>query len=112
MAWSLDARIPVFLCADTAAMAAHAGAAMLLPEGVAPPAGASAVAEFSADSHVVGCNCCAGRLPAAVALDRLFLDRVRGNVPFFRAVAALASDDQVQRALAQDAVVGARFRPG
>lgn len=95
-------------------MAAHPGAAWLLPEGDALRGGPGAIARFGLETHALGCACCAGRLPAAVALDRLFLDRVRGAVPFFRSVVALddAPSDagQVARALAQDAVVGARFR--
>lgn len=116
MTWSLDARIPVFVCQDAAALAAHADAALLLPDGEAVIVGTGACEWFGPETHAVGCSCCAGRLPAAVAFDRLFLDRVRGVVPFFRSVAALdggpAETSQVLRALAQDAVVGARFRKG
>lgn len=116
MVWSLDARIPVFICADAAAMAAHPGAAWLLPVGDALHSGPGACVWFGPETHALGCTCCGGRLPAAVALDRLFLDRIKGLVPFFRSVAAM--DDaptqagQVVRALARDAVVGARFRKG
>ncbi len=114
MTWSLDTRIPVVLLPDAAALppalAAHPGAAVMLPDPMPVPAEAGAGANFLPEAHVVGCTCCGGRLPAAVALDRLFLDRVRGHAPFFRCVLAVDHAGQVARALASDPVVGARFR--
>jgi hypothetical protein len=50
----------------------------------------------------------------AQALDRLFLERVRGGCPWFERVLALAETAEavtlVEGALRQDAVVAARFR--
>ncbi|PZW39004.1 hypothetical protein C8P66_13137 [Humitalea rosea] len=100
MAWSIDARIPVTLVADEHALAAAAAAA---------PAAFVLRQVFGAPSHQPGCACCEGRSPAALALDRLFLDRVRGQVPFFGAVLA-QEDAQLRTALTEDRVVAARFR--
>lgn len=98
MTWTIDARIPVTLVTDDAALAAAAAArpgAHVLQGGFGP--------------HQPGCACCEGRSPAALALDRLFLDRVRGQVAFFDAVLA-REDAGLRAALAGDRVVTARFR--
>jgi len=112
MAWSVDARIPVTVFDSAAALAAASlarpGVAVLLPEAAADVPGVAS-ARFGPAGHMPDCNCCGGRLPAAVALDRLFLDRVRGAAPFFPAVVAL-DGGQVRQALAEDAVASARFR--
>jgi len=119
MAWSMDARIPLTLVDDDAALAAALAAgpkAAVLAETPAPPAMAAvAVEDFDASMpHAVACACCHGRAPAAAALDRLFLARVRGQCPWFERVVALAGTsaarDQVAAALAGDAVTLARFR--
>ena len=64
--------------------------------------------------HAVGCACCGGRSGAAEALGRLFQQRARGEVPFFRSVLAVATTAEgaraVQDALRADALVAARFR--
>jgi hypothetical protein len=133
MPWSLDARIPVVMVADLAALAAAldaalAGgrpAALLLgpaPAGAsrpdAPPPGAVALARFdlSAAAHAAACACCAGRGPAAAALDRLFQARVRTTCPWFEQVIALAetpeAEAEIAAALTRDAVTAARFRAG
>lgn len=79
-------------------------------------AGAAAVVErfrlVVDPMHGVGCACCAPRGPAAVALGRLFLARARGEVGWFSRVVVMASDAgaaAVRAALAEDAVVMARF---
>ena len=59
-----------------------------------------------------GCTCCAARGPAALALDRLFLDRVRGVVPWFDRVVVMGDGASVRQAVAEDAVAGSRFRLG
>jgi hypothetical protein len=129
MPWSLDARIPIVIVANPAALAAAlAGgrpAAVLLgpqPEGAAPPEapppGAVALARFdlSAAAHAAACACCAGRGPAAAALDRLFQARVRNACPWFERVVALAetpeAEAEIAAALTRDAVTAARFRAG
>jgi hypothetical protein len=133
MPWSLDARIPIVMVADPAALAAAldaalAGgrpAALLLgpaPAGAsrpdAPPPGAVALARFdlSAAAHAAACACCAGRGPAAVALDTLFQARIRNSCPWFERVVALAETPaartEIEAALAGDAVTAARFRAG
>jgi len=115
-----DGRIPVLVVSDADALAAalveRPGAA-LLGEGAAAPDGALASAGIeAAGPHPIACTCCAGRGGEAVALDRLFLDRVRGRVPWFERVVALIPEE-AQRAslravLRDDAVVSSRFRPG
>ncbi|WP_145134824.1 hypothetical protein [Roseomonas gilardii] len=119
MAWTLDARIPLSPLPDMAALrqALQAGppAALLLPEGHHGLGGAVATARFQPfASHAAACTCCGGRSPVAQALDRLFLDRVRGTCPWFERVLALADTPEaaamLEGALRQDAVVAARFR--
>ncbi len=111
MSWSLDARIPVRL---GAANPAEEDAAFLV-EGV--PGVAERPAEgFTPEvsGHAPGCSCCAARSPAALALDRLFQRRARGEVTFFRRVIAVTSspegDMAVHAALQNDPVASARFR--
>lgn len=120
--WSLDARVPVTLLPDAAALAealAAGGppAAVLVevPTPPSPPAGAVAVDGFDAwaPSHGGGCACCAGRSPAAEALDRMFQARVRGTVPWFVRVFAVGDAvacAAVEDALRDDALSAARFR--
>jgi hypothetical protein len=123
MTWSLDARIPLVTVADAAALAAALAfgkPAAVLAEAPPPdlPAGAVALASFdlSGPAHVAGCACCAGRSPAAAALDRLFQARVRGQCGWFDRVVALAETEaaraELAAALRDDAVTAARFRPG
>lgn len=121
MPWSLDARIPLTLVADEAALAAALAsgppAALVVEAPPTPlPAGAVALVSFDATTtaHAAGCACCAGRSPAAAALDRLFQARVRNACPWFDRVLALAGTPEaaaaIREALAQDAVASARFR--
>jgi hypothetical protein len=64
-------------------------------------------------AHPIACACCVGRGPAAQAMDQLFLDRVRGSIPWFsRLVVDPVGEAAVRKALAEDAVVSARFRLG
>ncbi len=63
--------------------------------------------------HPAGCTCCVARGPVAVALDRLFVGRVRGTIAWFdRVVVAAPGEAAVRAALACDAVAAARFRLG
>ncbi len=110
MAPWLDARIPVVINPDELA----AGDAVLVEAGVAVPPGAGV---FVAEGpHVVGCGCCAGRYGAALALDRFFLLRARGELAFFRRVAVRtvspAGEASVRTAIETDPVVSARYRLG
>jgi hypothetical protein len=120
MAWNLDARIPLTLLPDPAALAAALAAgppaAVLVqaPPGTLPP---GAVAQGSFDAlmpHAVACACCQGRGPAAEALDRLFQARVRGQCRWFDRLLALAETPEatalLHAALRDDAVTAARFR--
>ncbi len=120
MPW-LDARIPVETVTDEAALASALAAgkpAAVLAEAPPPalPPGAAALVSFdlSGPTHAIGCACCAGRSPAATALDRLFQARVRGACGWFERVVALAETDlaraEVAAALKDDAVTAARFR--
>lgn len=120
MGWTLDARLPVVIVADAAALASALAAgpqAAVLAEAPPPPIPVEAAALASFDPvvpHAAGCACCGGRPPAAAALDRLFQARVRGACPWFERVVALAETpaarDEVATALANDAVTAARFR--
>lgn len=121
MAWTLDARTPVTLVADEAALAAALAAgppAAIVSEAPPPPLPAGAVALVSFDAtkttHAAGCSCCAGRSPAAAALDGLFQARVRNACPWFDRVVALAETPEaaasLREALARDPVASARFR--
>ena len=87
----VDARIPV-------AFGAEAGAsdALLVPDG--------------APAHPTGCACCYARSPDAAGLDRLFLDRVRGAIPWFTRVVVAGDQPALRAAILSDAVLSARFR--
>lgn len=109
-----DPRIPVRLLAP--GEAPSPGEAVLA-EGeppALPPGQPAARFDLPATGHAIGCACCAPRNPAAVALNRLFLMRVRGEVPFFAAVAAIPRGGRgaaaIRGALAGDPVTQARFR--
>jgi hypothetical protein len=95
MALFLDARIPVVF-------------------GV-PPGEGDAVLVGQADwatPHAADCACCVARGPAARALDHLFLDRVRGRVPWFNRVVVTGAEDPVRTAVMEDGVVMSRYRLG
>ncbi|MBR0657520.1 hypothetical protein GXW79_20765 [Roseomonas arctica] len=92
MTWSIDARIPV----------------RALAEGEAVPDGAALLDGFAAE-HVPGCTCCVARSPGAVAFDRLFLARVKGERAF-SAVVVRGEKAAVQSVVEGDVVVRARFR--
>ncbi len=91
----VDARIPVVF-----GVVAVATDAVLLPQA------------GWATAHPVGCACCVARGPASAALDKLFLDRVRGAVPWFTRVVVPDDPGGVVRAALEDSVVSARFRLG
>ncbi len=123
MPWTIDARIPLVILADAAGLAAAlagGGPAAVLAEApaAARPEGAVAGESFAPAmaAHPAACACCAGRSPAAAALDRLFQARVRGAVPWFARVVALPSTEagraEIAAALSGDAVTAARFRAG
>jgi hypothetical protein len=115
-----DARIPVSILSDPAALPAWLGAggpAALLSDG--PQAGTGfVVAEHFVPrpAHRFGCACCSGRLAAAIALGRLFQARARDPRGWFDRVAVLAASaaalQDVAAALDRDAVTRARFRIG
>jgi hypothetical protein len=96
MALFIDARIPVVFGG-----AVGAKDAVLAPDA------------SWGNLHPVACACCVGRGPAAQALDQMFLDRVRGSIPWFsRVVVDPEGEAAVRSALVEDAVVSARFRLG
>jgi hypothetical protein len=116
MAPWLDARIPVLL---GGAIPGPDDAALVETGAVPSPSLRSCIAlgEFTPTAdHPVGCTCCAARPAAALALDRLFLRRARGEVPFFRRVAAVLTtadgEASLRTALTSDPVVSARYRLG
>jgi hypothetical protein len=120
LAWTLDARLPVVVVTNAAALAAALAAgppAAILAEAPVPPLPSELPPweDFEPSlAHAAACGCCGGRPPAAVALDRLFQARVRGQCPWFERVVALAPTPEgrtaVEAALTGDAVTAARFR--
>ena len=93
MAVFADGRIQVVF-----AQAPAAQDAILVPSGEPP--------------HASGCTCCIQRSPDAAALDRLFLQRVRGEVPWFSRVVVSQDDPALRQAIETDPVLSARFRLG
>ena len=93
MAVFLDARIPVVFGAEPGPQDA-----VFIPEG--------------GMAHPAGCACCLARSPDAAALDRLFLRRVRGDVPWFTRIVVAGDDPALRDALTTDPVLSARFRLG
>jgi hypothetical protein len=117
MTWSLDARTPVRLLAHAAE--APPGAVVLAEDGAVLPAGMARVERYATPlegPHPMGCACCQPRSPAAIALDRLFLARLRGQAPWFKEVLAVAATAAgraaILAALERDSVTSARFRVG
>lgn len=111
MAWSVDARVPVVLGVPSDVGEADA---VLVERAAALAGGAQESFLPVAGAHIAGCACCVARGPAAVALDRLFQRRVRGEIGFFRRVVVITAtaegDLEVWSALRNDPVVSARFR--
>lgn len=93
MARFIDARTQVVFGAEPGEQDA-----VLVPEG--------------GDAHPVACACCIVRSPGAAGLDRLFLQRVRGEVPWFTRVVVLGHDPALRAAIETDPVLSARFRLG
>jgi hypothetical protein len=95
MALFLDARIPVVF-------------------GVSPGEGDAVLAAQPdwGGPHPMDCACCVARGPAARALDHLFLDRVRGTVPWFNRVVVSGAGEAVRAAVLEDGVVMSRYRLG
>ena len=91
MALFVDARIPVVF-------------------GVEPRAQDAVFTRAEGAGHVAGCACCVARSPDAAGLDRLFLQRVRGEVAWFTRVVVPTSDPALREAIQTDPVLSARFR--
>ncbi len=89
----VDARIPIVFGVDPTGTDV-----VLLPEGCEP--------------HPAGCACCVARGADAAALDRLFLDRVRGTIPWFTRVVVPEDSPALRNAVQSDPVLVARFRLG
>ena len=89
----LDARIPVVFGAEPGRQDA-----VFVPEGTV--------------THPAGCACCITRSPNAAALDKLFLQRVRSEVPWFTRVVVAADDPALREAVMTDPILSARFRLG
>jgi hypothetical protein len=111
MAWSIDARVPVVLgqLAD-----ADADDALLIEGEDSGPGRAAARFDVAVAVHAPECACCAPRTGAALALNRLFQARAKGEVPFFRRVVVVTrtaeGDMEVWSALRADQLTAARFR--
>ena len=105
MTLMFDARVPVVFgnCRD-----AQEGDVVLAGMLEGPP-GHNLVGALD---HGAGCACCVARTPAAQALNRLFMQRARGEVAFFRRVVVegQALEAAVRTALQSDPVAAARFR--
>ncbi|WP_245870287.1 hypothetical protein [Teichococcus rhizosphaerae] len=122
MRWSLDARTPLRLLGGAAPGLASPGpaspGAVVLAEDGAPlpgrPARVERFAAPPATAHPAGCACCQPRNPVAIALDRLFLARTKGEVPWFDSIVAVARTEEgraaIRAALEHDSVARARFR--
>lgn len=80
--------------------------------GVEPGASDAVFIPESGVAHPPGCGCCIARGPLATSLDRLFLGRVRGEVPWFTRVVIAVDDEAIRAAIATDVVLSARFRLG
>ena len=93
MAVFVDARIPVVFGADPG----EHDALLVLDGKVAHPG---------------GCACCQARSSNAAGLDPLFLDRVRGTMPWFTRVVVVGEDPALRQAIQTDPVLSARFRLG
>ena len=111
MAWSLDARIPVHILTPGETPAPGMAALAEAPTDVST----HAIAIFTLEgAHAPACACCGARGPVAEALDRLFLGRVRGEFPWFTAIAALPRSadgaEAIRRTLREDQASSARFR--
>jgi len=115
MAWSLDTRIPLALCAAPA-LADGVATVLLVEAPPGPlPAGAVAQASFSpGPAHAPACGCCGGRSAAAAALERLFEARAEARCGWFDRVLAVVETAEaaaeVTAALREDAALAARFR--
>jgi len=120
MPWSLDARIPVSLLADPAALAealaAGKPAAVIsaAPRDSKPDAAVAATFfEAGATVHPAACACCQGQSPAGLALDRLFQARARGACTWFDRVLVLdqgGAGAALAAALRNEALAMARYR--
>ena len=95
----IDARIPVVFWIKP-----QEHDAFLVPHGLASGH------PITAPGHLAGCPCCVARGPTAAAFDRLFLDRVRGTVPWFTRVVVAQDDPAVRATVTSDPVVSTRFR--
>ena len=118
MAWSLDARIPLTLVADAAALAAALAAGPKSAVLAEPRPAGRGHGSGNLRRRQAACRRLhlLRRSPAAAtALDRLFQARLRGRCGWFTRVVALAGSEaaraQIAAALAGDAVTAARFRP-
>ena len=80
--------------------------------GARPGPEDAVIVPADASPHPVGCACCLARSPDAAALDRLFLQRVRGDVPWFKRVVVATEDTMLRAVIATDPVLSARFRLG
>lgn len=122
MTWSLDARIPLRLISPHLLGAALRGApatALLVEGAELENMAAPAVFQLRFKSgdlrHKLDCNCCAGRGPAAEALDRMFQARIRSQCAWFEQVIGVVQSAEARAevldALVQDPLAKARFRP-
>ena len=78
--------------------------------GVEPSNGDIVLLSDGCEPHPASCACCVARGGDALALDRLFLDRVRGTIPWFTRVVVPADSPALRRAVTDDPVLSARYR--
>ncbi len=109
----LDARVKLRI---GTADAAGPGDALLVEGAARVPEGITFARFVLSEEgpHPTGCACCLARGPIAQALDRLFLQRVRGEVKFFSEIVAIpagaAGEAAIRAVVRNDPVVAARFR--
>lgn len=107
----IDARVPVVF----GELAEAAGEDVLLFEGDKIPGDLIGVS-FRPGPGVLamGCACCTPRGPLAQALGEMFMARVKGEIPFFRRVVAVAETEEgratMLAALTEDPLCSARYR--
>ncbi len=104
-----DDRIPVAFHPGLAG-APPPGAALIVPMGAPVPLSHPLIVRLSPKRHGDGCRCCAPRSSLPEALNRLYVGRARGIVPWFdRVLVALPADGDATASLA-DPLIASRFR--
>ncbi len=114
----IDARIPVCFLDQVPAAAIADAVLLVASQGSTPAASAGWVSVCvlpeapGVPRHAPGCACCAPRSPQADVLTRLFQARARGEIGYFRRLAAClppATGAALREVLARDAFLSGCF---